>query len=138
MNSSLIFDELDAMSDRDRAISLAPKAQVDRVLASLDVDPETGCHTWTGYTDPDGYGLVRITYAPGCSETVPVHRLVAAHSLAWWLGPADPSLLVHHWCENRTCARPEHLGYVTHEDHRRWHSTRGPLASETLALAPAW
>jgi hypothetical protein len=67
----------------------------ERVRLRTVVDPETGCHLWTGTIIPGGYGRVHV----------------AAHRLAFQLanGPIPAGLLVLHRCDNPPCCNPEHL-----------------------------
>jgi len=58
------------------------------------------CWEWTGPRDPKGYGKTK--YA---GRHVRVHRL--AFELA--TGPIPDAAMVLHKCDNRPCARPDHL-----------------------------
>jgi hypothetical protein len=67
----------------------------ERLRLRSVVDPETGCHLWTGTLIPGGYGRVHV----------------AAHRLAYQLanGPIPGGMLVLHRCDNPPCCNPEHL-----------------------------
>lgn len=72
------------------------------------VDPETGCHLWTGSRDRKGYGHL-------------MHdgRLRPAHRVAWELvnGPVPEGLELDHvharGCRYKTCVNLDHLEPVT-------------------------
>jgi hypothetical protein len=66
-------------------------------------DDENGCWTWTGCTDPNGYGAI---YWRG--RTWKVHRV------AWTLcrGEIPEGLTVDHLCRNRGCVNPNHFELV--------------------------
>ena len=70
------------------------------------LDPLTGCHNWTGYTD-HGYGRVRIN-----DTLYYVHRLAYESHV----GPLVQGLVVDHTCNNRKCMNPEHLKQVTQRE----------------------
>ncbi|MGH7022786.1 MAG: HNH endonuclease signature motif containing protein [Caulobacteraceae bacterium] len=74
----------------------------ERMRLRTVVDPETGCHLWTGTLTPGGYGRVHV----------------AAHRLAWQLanGPIPAGMLVLHRCDNPRCCNPEHLFLGTAQD----------------------
>ena len=74
----------------------------EKLRSRVVVDPETGCHNWTGTMGDKGYGLV----------------LISAHRLAYELahGPIPDGLLVLHKCDNPPCCNPEHLFLGTSAD----------------------
>lgn len=89
---------------------------------------ENGCHLWTGYIDPAGYGQVSLE-----TETRKVHRLF--HE--WFIGPIPEGLSVDHECHNsdpscsggpkclhRRCVNPAHLIARDHRDNRSRASRR--------------
>lgn len=63
-----------------------------------------GCWLWTGWINPDGYGLIRID-----------NTRMRAHRLSWTLfhGPIPDNLTIDHLCRIRHCINPEHLEPVT-------------------------
>ena len=79
----------------------------DRLRAMLSVDPETGCHNWTGAT-VGGYGQIFLG-----NDSIP-HK-TGAHRLAYALakGPIPDGLVIDHLCRNRRCCNAEHLEAVT-------------------------
>lgn len=71
---------------------------------------EDGCHLWTAYIMPNGYG--RFAYPRGSLA----HRF--AYELA--VGPIPDGLQIDHLCRVRCCVNPAHLEPVTHnENHVR-------------------
>jgi hypothetical protein len=73
----------------------AVRALERRLKAGLVVDPDTGCHVWTGGRASKGYGQLRI----------------GVHRLAWELanGPIPEGMQVLHRCDNPRCCNPDHL-----------------------------
>ena len=90
----------------------ASRAQEKRILARVEVDPESGCWVWTGCVTTGGYGTVSI-----CNRTVYVHRWSYEH----FVGPILSGFDVDHTCHNeseclggkaclhRRCLNPDHL-----------------------------
>jgi hypothetical protein len=72
--------------------------------ALAEVDPETGCWVWTGYTKR-GYPVHRSPKV----GAVRVHRLVLEAKLGHELGVNQ----AHHACANRACINPDHLQSAT-------------------------
>lgn len=64
-----------------------------------------GCWEWTGTTNDQGYGLIKM-----CDRRN--HR---AHRVAYEFayGPVPEGLVIHHVCMNKSCVRPTHLRAVT-------------------------
>jgi hypothetical protein len=76
-------------------------------LQKYMVDPETGCHVWTGSTDKDGYGTIRCVDA--------AH--LKAHREAYREYVGDPGYLdVLHKSDNPPCINKDHLFLGTHHD----------------------
>lgn len=73
-----------------------------RLFSRLEVDSLTGCWNWTGPKIGKGYGMIRVpwTRTPGY-----IHRL------SWMIANGDipEGMQVCHKCDNRICARPDHL-----------------------------
>ena len=89
----------------------------ERLLAKAKRS-ESGCLTWTGYIDADGYG--RMGYQGRSSVTV--HRIAYME----WIGPIPAGIQIDHLCHtldetclggpdcpHRACIEPSHLDLVT-------------------------
>lgn len=74
---------------------------IERLLASVDLDPDTHCWVWTGRL---GYrGLPRLCVA--------AHTDAYAHRVAYefYRGPIPKGLAIEWRCGNRLCVNPDHL-----------------------------
>lgn len=80
------------------------KDAMQRLLARVRIDEQTGCHEWLGAKTDKGYGSVRV-----CGQTLPAHRVffIAAK------GEIPQGLCVDHLCRNRACCNISHLEIVT-------------------------
>jgi hypothetical protein len=104
-----------------------------RLRAYAKIDPETGCHLWSGHRDPLGYGTLMIDR----SKRVPAHR--AAWEVAH--GPIPAGMVVMHTCDNPPCCNPEHLALGTRADNNRdrFRKGRGKGArARDLEEHPQW
>jgi hypothetical protein len=90
---------------------------------------ESGCHEYTGYIGPSGYGDIVFK-----TQTWKVHRLL------WVLlhGPIPewPKAVVIHSCDNRLCINPEHLSLGTQQDNIRDCVHKGRQASRRKTHCP--
>ena len=97
---------------------------IEEKLARKTMRRAGGCLVWTGTTDRDGYGQVRINY-----------KIVQVHRLAWSLAnkqPVPEGKFILHSCDNPPCCEPSHLRPGTHEENmiemnargRRWRGSR--------------
>jgi hypothetical protein len=75
-----------------------------RLRSRCVVDKETGCIIFTGFKNPQGYGMININGTPTL-----VHRL--ALMLAENLDSIPPRRLVRHKCRSRACVNPAHLEF---------------------------
>lgn len=94
---------------------MSRRRDIDRRIAErVAIDPETGCHVWTGPTSGDGRGggYPRMSLD---GVTVAVHRVVAVN--AWGFIP--PRKQIDHTCRNRRCVNLAHLEMVTHRENQR-------------------
>lgn len=74
------------------------------------VDKTDTCWLWTGATNSDGYGHIKIA-----------SKLIKAHRYALQLHSVEliEGLVCDHLCRVRNCVRPDHLEQVTNEDNLR-------------------
>lgn len=96
------------------------------------LDRATGCWTWPGWRDQDGYGRLNFD-----------GRRYYAHRLAWALavGTVPHGMFVLHRCDNPPCCNPGHLFLGTHRDNmadqvakkRSLFGERNPRAKLTAA-----
>lgn len=65
------------------------------------------CWLWTGYKDPNGYGVLRIG-----------QRTLLAHRVAWSLfyRKSNANILICHSCDHPWCCSPAHLWSGTQKD----------------------
>lgn len=70
---------------------------------------ESGCHEYTGYIDPYGYGDIMFK-----THNWKVHRLlwVCLHGPI----PEWPEAVILHSCDNRKCINPAHLSLGTQKE----------------------
>jgi len=88
---------------------------VERIMARIEMEPNTGCWIWMGYVDQYGYGQININ---GKKEKV--HRVL--------YGVVPKGLEIDHLCRIHSCCNPDHLEAVTHKENCR----RSPLQGHSL------
>ncbi len=81
---------------------------MDRFMAKVAINADTGCWDWQGFLMPNGYGQFGGIYNGE-------HRMLYAHRVAysWFRGPIPVGLTIDHLCRNRACVRFDHLEAVT-------------------------
>lgn len=83
--------------------------------ARVKVDPETGCHVWTGVVNHRGYGRYHYTADNGKVMNGSAHRL----ALELHLGrPIADGMNACHRCDNPPCCNGEHLFEGTTADNQ--------------------
>lgn len=83
---------------------------IERILAKITIDPETGCWLWPGHFTPAGYGGIIVgSRGEGTLRNGLVHREVYVH----YHGPIPKGLHTDHLCRVRHCCNPDHLEIVT-------------------------
>lgn len=92
----------------------------DKVMARVEISPDTSCWVWTG---PDsgsgrGGGYGRICIDGGT---------MAVHIVMWVIrnGPIPPRKQLDHVnCPTRRCCNPDHLELVTHKQNQKRRDAR--------------
>lgn len=89
---------------------MTPAPLIDRFMAKVMPEPNSGCWLWTGTTAAYGYGQI---HADG--------RTQLAYSVGYRLliGPIPVNLELDHKCRVRCCVNPDHLEPVTHAENVR-------------------
>ena len=109
------------------ARSLRKAAAAERLAARLVRRPN-GCLEWTGYTNRDGYGTIKVNY-----------MTILTHRFAWELAngrpvPAGKSIL--HSCDNPPCCEPSHLRPGTKADNAAECVSKGRNYEQKLTHCP--
>lgn len=109
-----------------------PTEPIDRLLARVTYEPNSGCWLWTGNTNHKGYGQIGL----GANKMLATHR-VAYEAL---VGPIASGLHVMHSCDVRCCCNPAHLSLGTNADNARdrWLKGRYPTPKKQTAASGLW
>ncbi|MEV7606108.1 HNH endonuclease signature motif containing protein [Paenarthrobacter sp. NPDC089322] len=81
---------------------------------------DTGCWSFSGRINPDGYGTITVDREPYLA-----HRA----SYEQWVGPIPKGHVIRHTCDNRMCINPEHLLTGLPRDNTRDAQERHRLAN---------
>jgi len=94
------------------------KTPIDRLLARISPEPNTGCWIWTGATQGLGeYGAIGIG-----GKLRYTHRV----SYETFKGPISDGMEIDHLCGVSRCINPDHLEAVTREENMRRIKPRRP------------
>ena len=75
---------------------------VDRFMAKVEPEPNTGCWLWTAFCHPEtGYGVFKVRKNI-CNQA---HRF--AYEL--FVGPIPDGMICCHKCDNPPCVNPDHI-----------------------------
>lgn len=87
---------------------------VERLLARVEVNPDSGCWEWRGALTWGGYGRIggRVN---GKRKTLLTHRVAYAEMVT----PIPDGLQIDHLCRVRHCCNPDHLEPVTPRENTR-------------------
>ena len=97
---------------------------IDRFLAKVSPEPNSGCWLWCGYIDRGGYGLFSEYGRPKKAHRV-AYRL--------FVGPLSDGLDVHHQCATRCCVNPSHLEQIDGRVHDVMSGSERPV---TFKVSP--
>ena len=86
----------------------ARRPLIDRAMAFVMPEPNSGCWLWLGGIQGGGYGIVRR--GSKRDGSLVAHRAIYEH----FVGPVPDGLELDHKCKVRCCVNPAHLEPVTH------------------------
>lgn len=98
-----------------------PSDLADRLLARIEIDPDSGCWSWVGYLGESGYGRMSVN-----GKMQRTHRL----SYEAFVGPIPDGLTIDHLCFNKRCLNPAHLEAVTQHENTLRHVRRKTECSQ--------
>lgn len=87
---------------------------IDRWLAKVEVDHQSGCWIWRASRDGHGYGMFHI----GPRTMGRTTHIVRAHRFGYehFIGAIEDGLELDHLCKQKSCVNPHHLEPVTHAE----------------------
>jgi len=95
------------------------RSEIDRLMARVTFEPNTGCWLWLGSLKSTGYGTA---VSPASGHRKQAHRRI--YELI--IGSLDEHLVLDHLCRVRACVNPDHLEPVTQlENMRRSRASHG-------------
>lgn len=95
------------------------------LLASRNINPETGCWEWTGSLNTAGYGQMQAASITGIVRMpIGVHRVAA---VLWLDYDIKSELIVCHRCDRPICFNPNHLFIGTDADNIHDASLKGRM-----------
>ena len=83
---------------------------VERIMARIEREPNSGCWIWMGATNGKGYAQLGIAGKTKSAYKVLYESLV---------GPIPDGLEMDHLCRVRCCVNPAHMEPVTHQENCR-------------------
>ena len=91
-------------------------SDLDRFMAKVSPEPNSGCWLWVGAARQTGYGNFFLG-----------SKSISAHRAAWLLhrGGIPDGMCVCHHCDVPSCVNPEHLFLGTHLDNMRDMDAKG-------------
>lgn len=103
-------------------MSTSKRRDLQRLLAKIERDTQTGCWNWTASIAPSGYAQFRF-----------LGRRDYGHRAAYVLlvGPIPDGLHLDHLCRNRPCVNPAHLEPVAPQIN----TLRSPIAPASINAA---
>lgn len=89
----------------------------EKIMARVEIDPETGCWNWTGPTSGEtgrGKDYPRMSLS---GQTVAVHKVMWTNEHGFIPGKKE----LDHACRNRRCVRPveDHVELVTRKENAK-------------------
>jgi len=81
---------------------------IDRLMATVTVNAETGCWESSYAKTPSGYRMMGIDN----KKVMRIHRV----AYEAFVGEVPDGLVLDHLCRNRGCCNPEHLEPVTNQE----------------------